>query len=503
MSHTGATSTAMRVTTTPWRRFYDCITTFRFLIGTVLVAVVFWQSHLTIVDPDIWWHFNNARHLVTTHHFVAHDMWSYTVKGEPYLSYEWFPELLYYGAYVGAGFRGTYLFSASILSALVLIVFYLSIREGKDPLIAAVAAVMAVLLGSVGFGPRMHTIGWLLFAVMFAILCRCRYQRDFRQLWVLPPLFCLWINCHPSWSVGLFVFAVIIAAGMIRTDVGGMAASPWVPAELRRMVLVFGCACLALFVNPFGFRLVRYPVDAILRQRINMNIVDEWLPIDFSGLRGQIVLLVLALTFLAAVASRKRWRIDEVLLTLLVLFLGLSHIRFLILTGIVLPVTLAGKVEAISSYEEGKERRGLNAILIVVVILLLIKTLPGQGEIQKSIAVDYPTGAVEYLRAHPHTGHMFNLPQWGGFLEWNLPGVPTFIDGRLDVFEYRGVLRDYAKIQGFVDTEELLDQYSVDYVVYTSSSALAYVLARNPHWRQVYRDDLSTIIERVPGDGKR
>jgi len=34
-----------------------------------------------------------------------------------------------------------------------------------------------------------------------------------RLLWLLPPLFCVWINLHGSWIIGLGLLGIYIFAG--------------------------------------------------------------------------------------------------------------------------------------------------------------------------------------------------------------------------------------------------------------------------------------------------
>jgi len=86
----------------------------------------------------------------------------------------------------------------------------------------------------------------------------------------------------------------------------------------------------------------------------------------------------------------------------------------------------------------------------------------------------------------------------GGYLEWSLPGVPVFIDSRTDIFEYRGVLQDYLAITGVRQSQELLDRYGVTYVLYPKDTPLAYLLATNGHWEQIYEGAQSIIFRRAP-----
>jgi hypothetical protein len=47
-------------------------------------------------DPDIWWHLRNAQILLSTHHFIRQDLYSFTTAGQPWINPEWLAEIPYY-----------------------------------------------------------------------------------------------------------------------------------------------------------------------------------------------------------------------------------------------------------------------------------------------------------------------------------------------------------------------------------------------------------------------
>ena len=60
------------------------------------------------------------------------------------------------------------------------------------------------------------------------------------------------------------------------------------------------------------------------------------------------------------------------------------------------------------------------------------------------------------------TGRLFHFYDYGGYIEWNAPGIKTFADGRADIFIYNGVFDDYLKINRIEQPLELLDKYQID-----------------------------------------
>jgi hypothetical protein len=141
----------------------------------------------------------------------------------------------------------------------------------------------------------------------------------------------------------------------------------------------------------------------------------------------------------------------------------------------------------------------VNAIIITVVAVMLIVGFPTQQVLETQVSALFPAGAVSYLNSHPQRGNIFNQYEWGGFLEWNLPQVQTFIDSRTDIFEYKGVLKDYFAISTFDESQELLNKYRIDYVLYPAHTPLAYFLANSARWECIYQDNQAVIYRRLAG----
>ncbi len=478
------------------RRLVRTMSSFPALLAAILVAKVYWTCRGNIADPDLWWHLRNAQHFVATLQFPNVDTYSFTAAGSPWVNHEWLSELFYYGAFITFGLRGVFVVFASVISVLVVAVFALCLKETDDPLAAGIAAIFGGLLAMVGFAPRTQLFGWLCFVAIYAILLRFRSARR-APLWLVPVLFWLWANCHGSWLIGLAIYSIFVCAGLMRHDLGHLAAAPWSKEQLMKLIVAGVASIALLFINPFGYRLLLYPFDTIFRQNLGVGNVQEWASVDFNEARGKLVALVLGAVFVMALLARKRWRMDDALLTLFVLYCGITHIRFLLLAGIMLPPILAPQFGRISSYDPRRERRLLNAALLVIVASVCILGFPSQEKLDAEVADFFPVRAVEFLRAQPQQGHLFNLYQWGGYLEWNLPHTKTFIDSRSDIFDHNGVLKDYLDVIALNHSQELLDRYHIQYILYPANTALPYFLSKSPHWERLYNDTQSVVYRRL------
>jgi hypothetical protein len=122
---------------------------------------------------------------------------------------------------------------------------------------------------------------------------------------------------------------------------------------------------------------------------------------------------------------------------------------------------------------------------------------PREPQLQALVADQYPVGAVSYLQDHPPTGPMLNFYLWGGYMNWRNPTTKIFLDSRVDIFEYSGVLKDYLDVLALKDPEPILNKYKIHYVLFPADEPLTYVLLHDPKWSVLYRDKISVLLERT------
>ena len=479
------------------RRAFSFLTMLAFL----LVTLEFIMTRGSVLDPDIWWHLRNAEYLFQHHQLPRADMYSFTVAGHPWINHEWLAEIPYYLAWRAGGLSGINAMMFATISLIFLGLLYLSYIETRHFKAAMVACSFLTFIASVSFGPRTILFGYLYLVLLLIILQRFR-QKGSAPLWLIPPLFCLWANTHGSWSLGLIVFSIITAAGFVQGSWGRVDAERWTPSQMGKLVVTGLASIAALFVNPFGSRLVLYPLDMAFRQKLNISHVAEWVSVDFHDLRGKLVLALVLSLLVSALVRRTRWRLGEIALVLFALYSGLTYIRFLFLLAIVIAPVVTKILDFVPQYRPEADTPIINALVICLMVGSIIYYWPRSPELQKSISERYPAEALVYLKAHPPNGNVLNFYLWGGYLGWKDRELEVFVDSRVDIFEYAGVLKDYLDLLGLEQSKAILDKYKIRYVLMPqpggySESAMTYVLEHDPEWKAIYSDKLSVFMERV------
>jgi hypothetical protein len=465
------------------------------LILLVLGVVFALARNGRVADPDIWWHLHNGEYLIENHALPRYDMYSFTVAGHPWINHEWLSEIPFYCVWRLLGLSGIDALTITLLSLIYLGVLYLAWKESGNFKAATIATVCAIFLGRSSFGPRTIVFGYACLVVLLIILQRVR-QRKGAPLWLIPPMFCLWINAHGSWSLGMIVFSIVIAEGFVDVGRGLIQCEPWTRSEKRKLLWTWAASAAFLFLNPYGPRLVFYPLDLAFRQKTNIEHVTEWASLNFHDGRGKFVLLLLIVLVLTTLLKSRRWSVAELALVLFGVYSGLTYVRFLCLMGILLAPVLAKMLDFVPHYRADLDTPIINALAALLIIAGIVHYWPKQSSLESTVKDQYPAGAVSYLNTHSVNGPMLNYYLWGGYLSWEEPTVKVFIDGRADIFDYSGVFRDYLDVIGIHQPDAILEKYKIRYVLFPQNEPFTYVLERNARWRTVYRDANSVLFER-------
>jgi hypothetical protein len=460
-----------------WFLLIACVTT--------LLAVT------RIAESDIWFHLRNASEMLARGAVPRIDMYTFTSAGEPLVDHEWLSELAYFFAFERWGQHGLLAVYATLITLTYWSAYRLACRRGANPTAAALITAFGVLLGSFSFGPRIMHFGWLCLVLVMLILEAA--ERRPALLWLLPPLFGLWINLHGSWPFGFVVLGASLLDWAIRWRSRHVAGSSWGHRRLAGAVAAAAASVVALFANPYGLGLVLYPLDLRFRQTYQLTVVFEWGPVDFRSLYGRLALVMVAGIAAVVWRSRTAWRIKDVLLACFALWAALTYQRFLGFAALVLIPIVAPKVRGMGNLRTPV----LDLAMSLAFAFLLIQSVPSRATLDQHIKGQFPHEALAFMQREGINGRLFHTYDFGGYIEWHAPTLKTFADGRTDIFTYNGVLRDYMDAIWAGRTFEVLDKYRIEYVLFPPNGAISSTLRQSPAWRIIYSDDVAILFERV------
>jgi hypothetical protein len=436
-----------------------------------------------LMDPDIWWHLDDARILCTTHQFMHTAPNSFTVGGQPWVNPEWLSELPYWFSYQTLGLRGIYLLDWFVVSANLVFFYWRGCSRSGHPGAALYAGALGFLMLSVNSGPRTIAIAYLLMSCELAILDAARRGRT-GLLWLLPPLFCLWINLHGSWLLGLGLFVLYILCGSFSLNKGVFEQEAFSGTQRNRLLLVLGLSVAILMLNPYGWRLVWNPIDMMLNQKLNIANVIEWKPLDLSTIAGGAAAIAICLMIFANCLKGRKWRVYELAFIFFAWYAALDHMRFLFMAAVITTPFIADDIARGFGLEfDPKTIPPMNALMVAGAAAVFIYMFPGEAAMQKKLRSFFP---MESIAAIQPSWRTFNYDRIGGMMAFQ--SKPSYIDSRLDIFEHHGEFADFLRVIYGVRTLEIFDNYRIDHVIMPDNLVPSYVLSHAPGWTLVKRE---------------
>jgi hypothetical protein len=471
------------------------------MVAAVL-AVVLWLGWFSpeIYDSDFWWHLKTGQYIVENRALPAPDPFAFTTAGagEAYageaitrhfnLTHEWLAQVLFYAVWRVTGFAGVVLFRAALLAAFCGLVGLVAWRRCGG-FYGSLAAACAAAGMAIRFAlDRPYLITFLLLAATIAIL-------EYRlRLWVLPPLFLFWANCHGGFFLGWLVLAAYSAEALWQRS-----------GDARRVSIVSAVSVLLSGANPNGFRILQvllyYRASSLTR-----NLLEWARPAWFAF--SEFTVLWMGAALLMLWAWRRVRPVDWILFAAFAAA-AFSAQRNTILIGLIAPIVIV-------TYFPWK--RALPPFVPFAASLVLIgggmAVSWGNAFQLRAAEWRYPAGAADFLLAHHVTGPIFNTYEYGGYLIWRLwPEQRVFIDGRSlseSLFQDYGRILYNVEESGGRNAPQLLDRYGVQTIVMNTfeySQGLVYRLApaladpQQTEWKLVYDDPTAIVLMRHPPDG--
>jgi hypothetical protein len=428
----------------------------------VASAVFIIAVGLPSTDSDTYWQLAMGQWMLDHHAFLRQDVFSSTVAGAHFGIGEWLGQIAFAGSFAAAGWAGVAVLRATLVGVAAFFVARLARRGGTPWWISLPLVFAALLVSKITWTDRPQLFTLALFPALLEILLSLPGGFS-RRLLLLPPLFLVWTNLHGGYLLGVAVVAIFAAEAILTRGRRGL------PLALTAV------ACVAVtFVNPAPLELAGAAREDFLNPP---RFLTEFLPPDVVTPAGALfagfVLLVLGTALL------RGGSLLEAMLLAPLLYLAFTAQRQMLFFCFAATAFLGARLTALVATRRVFE---LPAPVRIPVALALFIAALGSA-LAAPIRPDeraYPAAALETLRQD--SGVLLNEYDWGGYLIFNLPERPVFIDGRYVPY-LDSVLADYRALVGLrPGWRDLLDKYKVRELLLRPDRPLAVAL-REDGWR--------------------
>ncbi len=492
----------------------------RKLVIWITFLAVFAMAATYAVDTDTWWHLRAGEWMAENRQFLQVDVFSHTRYGEAWYYPGWLVEIPMYWIYGLAGPGGLNFWTAGMVT--LAFAFVWRVQQG-NPYLRAFITILGAAASGVYWAARPYLVTFVLTAVYLWLLESWRWrdgEKYTRRLWLLPVLMVVWANSHGGFFTGFLLFAVYLAgeawgwlSGRIIARRRPHADSPGVDhaSRLRTLGLVSLVTLLAACLSPVGPRLLLYPFQTVEIAALQAYI-QEWQTPNFHDLSLQPFLWLFLLNLGAIGASRRRLAFTDFLLLAGFGYLGFLAARNIALFALAaLPplsrhsavaLQIAGRTLRLKPLEpETPPRlRRLNLVLLGVVFLaVLARLLPVLPEEANAahFRQQLPVAAAQAVAQAAPSGRLFNSYNYGGYLVWALRDYPVFIDGRTDLYNDEIINEWLSAMRAEAGWEEIFRQRQIGVVLVEPQTPLAAVLAGQPGWEELYRDEIAVVYRQV------
>jgi hypothetical protein len=246
-------------------------------------------------------------------------------------------------------------------------------------------------------------------------------------------------------------------------------------------------------VTPYGWNAL-LASRKILSLGSALPLISEWRPADFNGIG------IFELTLLAGIglALYRGVRLPPMRIALLLglLHMALSQSRAAEILALVAPLVLAAPLarEIGGEAANARPKPPLRGVLVAAVMIVLAAGTVAYASVHRYApnTRGTPVAAVAELKKL-NLARVFNDYDFGGYLIAS--GVPTFIDGRTELFGETFFV-DHNAASGLMEPENLfrlLDDYKIEATLMRTQSAATKLLDHIDGWQKIYSDDIATI----------
>ena len=443
---------------------------------------------MVLSDPDTYLHVAAGRWMIAHVALPLRDPFSHSMAGAPWVPHEWLSEVVLASVYELAGWAGLALLTF-LCFAVGLALLTRALLRRWEPFSALIVVGLSGILLLPHLLARPHTLALPVLVAWCAALIGARDEGRAPPLLAIP-LMTLWANLHGSFMVGLAL------AGFLCAEAVWTSATPQQRSEnLRRWGGFIVLGTIAALLTPNGVRGLLLPFSLLNMPTLQQSF-SEWQSASFQGfqpLEGWLLG-----TMFVAFAVGLRLPIPRLLLLLALTHLALAHVRHVDLVALLAPLIvssalgpqLAARIRATPSSPLSARVAALAApasasgVALTMAIVAIFSVLTLLRPIERPDGPETPGNALAAAAKLGVSGPVLNSESFGGYLIFR--GVPTFIDGRIEMYG-DAFLRRYLAIEhGDPALGEALKQYGITWTLLHPETGAVAVLDHLPGWRRAY-----------------
>ncbi len=426
------------------------------LFACLLVYIIF-TLHRNIYGLDYFFHIKSGEYIVQQKVIPRQDVFSFTLKGRPWLNHEWLYQVVVYFIHHCCGTEGfVYFRMACYLAVFILLYIFLNNRLPWFVSWGLLFLGLQVLSGRMVFRPGQVS---LFFYVIYLLII---FSRREKAVWLIPFLYLFWVNMHGFAFLGAGIVWLYAVCRLADAKIFGQK-----PGSFDKKIIWAALALIPLsFLTPYGVKTVIYPLKIVAGvfsgagSYLKQNITELKSPLSCWHMAAvQSAVWLSGITLLSLILRRKKSFFPYLIYILItaVSFFSLRGLFFCAPLYLIL-ITVNWKWLWENGFLMIFSRLGVKIAVVVLVVfygftcasfLKEIQFLSSHGQgyfdykghyklagfFHKRIPQDTPQDLLRFIKSAHLPGNMFNTFNLGAMLIYNFyPQRKVFIDGRADFY---------------------------------------------------------------------
>ena len=479
----------------------------------VLFILVFFMAIRLPLDTDFWWHIRAGQLTIENGSPVLEDFTSFSVLGDKWINHSWLSQVIYFLINSYFGFLGVMILVAVLATLSMYFVFR---RLRSNGAIKAFVLIFCVATTAVVWTSRPQLFSLLLFSILVYLIYKKDMIHSKKWMMSIVIIFLFWGNLHAGFSIGIiflatFVFGLVLDY-YLKNDVDPTRKGKDIFWYFGLLII----SSIIVLINPNGFDIWKVQFSTISIPGLQ-NLIPEWASTNFHDLYQQPFLWLWLMLVFFFMANKKEISFSKIIPFIVLGALGFlsrrNYVYFAIFsipilsdeitsfwTMIVKPKLKNNPQFFFSNLNKEPKiliSKTINSFIIFWLLLFTIGKIVYLGSpiiYQAYLENNYPKHAVDFLdNLQTSDFQCLNSYAWGGYLNWKLPNMKIFIDGRTDLYGEL-VIQDWLQMIYAEDGwKEKFIQYNINCLILEKDYPIIEEL-ENSSWKNLYTDKNSIIM---------
>ncbi len=419
-------------------------------------------------DTDLWGHIQFGKEIWEKGFIPSVDSYSYTANGFPWINHEWLTEVLFYLIYLYFDSTGLLIFKLIVGFSVVWLLSNFYFSKEKNLFIYVLFFTLLTAVFTIRFATRPQILS-LLFSAILIVSIYKYFDGNKKWLKTFPIIFVLWTNLHGGVLAGLGFFGCIVFVESIRSIFQKKSID-------STLCLIFTFSFCALFVNPYGYKLLLFFLETVSKPRD----ISEWKGLSLLDTKF-IYFKAIAFFALVSFSSKRRKEPWEIVVVLVSIYFAFSHVRHIAIASIFSSLFILFNLSEISRrfrfFQLGKkffENRKTATVAVVLVVSLLQVGVVFQKYFNKDFKIvvnplTFPVYAAQFMEKNQIDGNLLTPFDWGEYFIWKRPKSKVSIDGRFwTVYPNKTFVHFLVFEEGMPGWENILPLYPKTNVIVSS-----------------------------------